>query len=72
LARNPSSVGPLYTLDGLLMTIFGVGLIRAWQLLGVRQYGLFGGWLNPLRDAKATRRALPQRRGSAPRSKSPR
>jgi len=51
LVREPANAGPLYTLDGLLMGIFAVGLVRSWQLLGVRRYG-FLGWLNPLHDVQ--------------------
>jgi hypothetical protein len=50
LIRHPADSGPLSTLDGLLLGIFGLGLIRAWELLGVRRYGLLSSWLNPLRD----------------------
>jgi len=56
LVREPANAGPLYTLDGLLMGIFGVGLVRSWQLLGVRRYG-FLGWLNPLHDQHKSVRA---------------
>ena len=35
----------------LLIGLFGLGLTRAWQLLGAQRYG-FGGWLNPLRDIR--------------------
>jgi hypothetical protein len=50
LAAEPSGVGPLFVLDWLLISIFGIGLLRAWELLGVRRYGILSGWLNPLRD----------------------
>ncbi len=50
LAAHPSGVGSLYVLDWLLIAIFGIGLVRAWELLGVRRYGILGGWLNPLQD----------------------
>jgi uncharacterized membrane protein len=53
LLRHPSNVGPVYTLGGLLMGVFAVGLIRSWQLLGVRRYGLLG-WLNPLQDSQTS------------------
>ncbi|HXZ06149.1 MAG TPA: hypothetical protein VEH81_15050 [Ktedonobacteraceae bacterium] len=49
LFTNPSQPGNMYGLISCLLGAFGIGLIRAWELLGVRRYGLLG-WLNPLRD----------------------
>ncbi len=49
ILTNPSQTGVLYGLISCLLGAFGLGLIRAWELLGVRRYGLLG-WLNPLRD----------------------
>ena len=46
---EPNSVGNIYTLAGLLLGVYGIGLTRAWQLLGARRFGL-GGWLSPLRE----------------------
>ncbi|HLX56846.1 MAG TPA: hypothetical protein VKR83_07465 [Ktedonobacteraceae bacterium] len=46
---DPLQVGDLYGLIFLLVGVFALGLIRAWELLGVHRYGLFG-WLNPLHD----------------------
>jgi hypothetical protein len=56
LLRQPSSAGALYTLDGLIMGILAVGLIRSWELLGVRRYG-FLRWLVPPQDARMDRQA---------------
>ena len=39
-----------YGLTGLLLSVYGIGLLRAWQLLGARRYGLLG-WLSPLRES---------------------
>ena len=50
---EPNSVGNIYTLAGLLLGVYGIGLTRAWQLLGARRYGL-GGWLSPLRELNET------------------
>ncbi len=49
LLANPIQVGIIYALISCLLGAFGLGLVRAWELLGVHRYGLFG-WLNPLRD----------------------
>ncbi len=53
ILTNPSQTGVLYGLISCLLGAFGLGLIRAWELLGVRRYGLLG-WLNPLRDIDST------------------
>ncbi|HEX6553120.1 MAG TPA: hypothetical protein VF026_10190 [Ktedonobacteraceae bacterium] len=53
LINDPSQVGFIYSLVFLLLMAFALGLIRAWELLGVHRYGLFG-WLNPLRDVNDT------------------
>ena len=50
---QPDSVGNIYTLAGLLLGVYGIGLTRAWQLLGARRFGL-GGWLSPLRELDET------------------
>jgi len=41
-----------------MLGAFGLGLIRTWELLGVRRYGLLG-WLNPLRDIDDTESFTP-------------
>ena len=53
LINDPSQVGYVYSLVFLLLGAFALGLVRAWELLGVHRYGLFG-WLNPLRDVNDT------------------
>jgi hypothetical protein len=53
LITDPSQVGIVYGLVFLLWGAFALGLIRAWELLGVHRYGLLG-WLNPLRDVQNT------------------
>jgi hypothetical protein len=50
---EPNNVGNIYMLAGLLLGVYGIGLTRAWQLLGARRYGL-GGWLSPLRELDET------------------
>jgi hypothetical protein len=50
---DPSQPGNIYGLIACMLGAFGLGLIRAWELLGVRRYG-FLGWLNPLRDIDST------------------
>ena len=51
---EPNSVGNIYSLAGLLLGVYGIGLTRAWQLLGARRFGL-GGWLSPLRELDETK-----------------
>jgi hypothetical protein len=51
--KEPNIVGNFYALAGLLLCVYGIGLTRAWQLLGARRFGL-GGWLSPLRELDET------------------
>jgi hypothetical protein len=53
LLYQPNNLGSFYTLTGLLLTVYGIGLVRAWQLLGARRYGLMR-WLNPLTEMNGT------------------
>ena len=45
--RHPDS---FYGLTALLIAVYGIALLRAWQLLGARRYGLLG-WLSPLHES---------------------
>jgi len=47
LLFSPAHDSLVFTLCILLMSIYGVGLLRAWELLGVQRTGLLA-WLNPL------------------------
>jgi hypothetical protein len=49
LTITSSAVDSAYTLAALLLAVYGIGLIRAWELLGVNRFGLLS-WLNPLYD----------------------
>ena len=49
LTITPSAVGNAYALAILLLPVYGVGLLRAWELLGVNRFGLLA-WLSPLRE----------------------
>ena len=49
LFRFPGQSNPVFALTGLLMGIYGLGLVHAWELIAVRRYGLLS-WLSPLRD----------------------
>jgi hypothetical protein len=42
LITDPSQVGIVYALVSCLLGAFALGLTRAWELLGVHRYGLFG------------------------------
>jgi hypothetical protein len=54
LLNEPNNLGAFYGLTGLLLAVYGIGLTRAWQLLGARRYGLLR-WLNPLTELNETR-----------------
>jgi hypothetical protein len=49
IIKKPDNAGNIYALAGLLLGVYGIGLTRAWQLLGARRFGL-GGLLSPLRE----------------------
>lgn len=49
LIKIPQDTGAVLALTQLLLVVYGLGLLRAWELLGARRYGLFS-WLSPLRD----------------------
>ena len=50
LIKERGNSEAFYGLTGLLLSVYGIGLLRAWQLLGARRYGLLG-WLSPLRES---------------------
>lgn len=52
LLQNAKGIGPVYSLTFLLLTIYGIGLTRAWQLLGAPRAGLLTGLLNPMMNVR--------------------
>jgi hypothetical protein len=61
LLRDPADLGALYVLSWLIIAVFGIGIVRAWELLGAQRFGLLAR-LSPLRDMGEegpTRRAQP-------------
>ena len=62
---EPNSVGNIYSLAGLLLGVYGIGLTRAWQLLGARRFGL-GGWLSPLQEVNETKPIRTQEESRTP------
>lgn len=46
---SPQEGGYVAAMAGVLLGIYGLGLVRAWELLGARRYGL-GGWLSLLQN----------------------
>ncbi len=53
LLYEPNNFGIFYSLTGLLLAVYAIGLTRAWQLLGARRYGLLR-WLSPLTELNET------------------
>ena len=53
LLNDPSQAGIVFELVWCVIGAFGIGLSRAWELLGAQRYGLLG-WLNPLHDLTDT------------------
>jgi hypothetical protein len=49
LLIQPDAVDFVYTLTGILLGIYGLGLVRAWELLGAPRSSVIG-WLNPLHE----------------------
>jgi hypothetical protein len=52
LLRKPSDPEPIFVLATLLLVVYGIALIRAWELLGAPRSGI-SGWLNPLAELDA-------------------
>jgi hypothetical protein len=50
LLMQPGVVDFVYTLAGILLGVHGLGLIRAWELLGAPRSS-FVGWHNPLHES---------------------
>lgn len=51
LIQAPSDPYASFTLATLVGVAYGLGLTRAWQLLGARRFSL-ANWLNPLQDVE--------------------
>ena len=49
LARSPNDAGLVSELTTIVMSAYGLGIVRAWELLGASRIG-FLRWLNPLYD----------------------
>ncbi len=43
-------IRPLYLLTGVMIGAYAFGLLRAWELLGVRRFGLTNWLISPLRS----------------------
>lgn len=52
LVRNPKDTGPIFVLATLVLVVYGIALVRSWELLGAPRSGI-SGWLNPLGDLDA-------------------
>jgi hypothetical protein len=52
LQRAPADSSLVYTLAWLVLTVYGIGLTRAWELLGASRGGLTD-WLSPLHNLEA-------------------
>jgi hypothetical protein len=50
LLMPPGAVAFVSTLSVILLGVYGLGLVRAWELLGAPRSSLMG-WLNPLHEA---------------------
>ena len=52
LLLAPNDRGPLYGLMGLLISVYGLGIVRAWQLLGAQHFSILSGFLGMLPGPK--------------------
>jgi hypothetical protein len=48
--QAPKDIGPVFTIATLVIAVFGLGLVRAWELLGARTGSGLLPWLSPLGD----------------------
>jgi hypothetical protein len=48
LLVNPADTSVVTAICGLLLAVYGISLVRAWELLGARRTSLLG-WLSSLR-----------------------
>jgi hypothetical protein len=51
LTMAPSQSDPLYLLTGVMSGAYAFGLLRAWELLGARRFGITNWLISPLRSA---------------------
>jgi hypothetical protein len=71
LTMAPSQSDPLYLLTGVMIGAYAFGLLRAWELLGARRFGITNWLISPLRS---TNEKVPLRTTEQPEttSKTPR
>ncbi len=65
ITKEHDNVENFYMLTGLLLAVYGIGLTRAWQLLGARRFGI-GSWLSPLRELDEPQQIRTQDESRAP------
>lgn len=66
LLQHGVRVGPLFTLSILLLVIYGVGLTRAWQLLGAPRSGMLSWIFDPLRSVRENEERASAQAGVTP------
>jgi len=49
LAFAPNNVSYVFSLTTLVIGVYGLGIVRSWELLGADRFSLLG-WFNPLYD----------------------
>lgn len=64
LIQHGVTVGPLFSLSVLLLVIYGVGLTRAWQLLGAPRSGIFSWLLDPFLNVHESKEVRPTEAGA--------
>ncbi|HEX8036781.1 MAG TPA: hypothetical protein VF510_23185 [Ktedonobacterales bacterium] len=66
LIQHGMTVEPMFSLSVLLLVIYGVGLTRAWQLLGAPRSGVFSWLLDPLMNVREDEEQAPAQGSAKP------
>jgi len=65
LLRSPGDTGSVLVLADLVIGVYGLGILRAWELLGASRFGLLR-WFNPLYDINENRLTEADKEKSSP------
>jgi hypothetical protein len=62
LLVDASDVSAVDAITTLMLAIYGIGLVRAWELIGAHRQGFLLAWLSPLREEEKEREEAPSAR----------
>lgn len=66
LIQHGVTIEPLFSLSVLLLVIYGVGLTRAWQLLGAPRSGMLSWIFDPLWNVRESEEQAPAQASATP------